>query len=335
VLIEYRGRTYSHIDFEKEDGSVDWERAYHLMASHPSVEDIDAVRRDLFRDHPDTKIHLYGRSGGAYLIHEYLAKHSEHAARAFTRAAPNPLVMHQLGNPESKAFMAGLEAVDPRLPGKLNTVLERETVSSRQLLWLLLQLPYGDPNASDLQAQIISELYEGNATTYESYRAEPRLNLTSELISQLVGYMGPGSLLRPLECDGPYILGPEPDYVDPVYPSFRYISEPFISLIEEGGLPEPDYPPLESYKSVETEVFYLAGRRDHMSPWPIAVELDKWFPNYSYFIADDTHTMSEHPECYPILRNSFFLFGTDSAEFAESRRSPHCLEWDPDEEGRN
>jgi hypothetical protein len=147
--------------------------------------------------------------------------------------------------------------------------------------------------------------------------------------------MGPGSLLRALECDGPYLLGPEPNYVDPVYHSFRYFSEPYIYLIEEEGLPEPEYPPLESYRSVETEVFYLAGVDDHMSPWPIAVELANWFPNYSFFIADDTHTMSEHPECYRSLRNSFFLHGAESAEFAESRRSPQCQEWNPAEESGN
>jgi hypothetical protein len=111
----------------------------------------------------------------------------------------------------------------------------------------------------------------------------------------------------------------------------RQISEPFISLIEEQGFPEPDYPPLESFKNVQTEMFYLAGRNDHMSPWCIAVELANWFPNYVYFIADDTHTMSEHPECYPLLRNAFFLYGLDSAEFAETRRSPHCREWSPGE----
>ncbi len=333
VLIEYRGRENSHIDVTREDGSIDWEQAYHLLASHQAVEDIEAVRRDLFGADSDTKISLYGRSGGAYLIHEYLSKYSQHAARAFTRTAPNPLVMQLLGNPESKFFVEQLDEIDPGLHDKLKTVLARETVPSHDLLWLLLRLPYGDPDAPGIQAGIIEELYEQDTRTFDEYRAKSEYSLDflrGEQLDAMLQEMGAGMLLRPLECDGPYLLGPEPEYVDPIYTSYRYISAPVFKLIEEQGFPAPSYPPLESYRHVEAEVFYLAGRSDHMSPWSIAVELANWFPNYAYFIADDTHTMSEHPDCYPLLRNAFFLHGLGSAELAEAGQSALCKEWIPD-----
>jgi pimeloyl-ACP methyl ester carboxylesterase len=331
VLIEYRGREHSPIEVKNADGNVDWEKAYHLFASHQAVDDIDAVRRDLFSDHPDTKINFYGRSGGAYLIHEYLSKYPRNAARAFTRAAPSPLVMHMQGNPESRYLMESLNAIDPSLHGKLETVLQRQEIPSHKLLWLLLQLPYGDPDAPDLQAQIINELYEGESATYDEYNARPRYDLSAELMAQLERQMGVGSYLRPLECDGPYLLGLQPDYVDPVYVTMRFISAPYVSLIEDQGLPGPEYPPLESYRDVNAEVFYLAGKDDHMSPWSIAVELENWFPNYQYFIADDTHIMSEHPECYPLLRNAFLMHGLGSEELEDAIGSPQCAEWRPAE----
>ena len=53
VLIEHRGRRNSPVDVAGEDGEVDWEMVYQLMAWHQAVEDIDAVRRDLFRGHPE------------------------------------------------------------------------------------------------------------------------------------------------------------------------------------------------------------------------------------------------------------------------------------------
>ncbi len=330
VLIEYRGRRHSPIDMTRADGSVDWEKAYRLLASHQAVEDIEAVRRDLFAEHPDTKISLYGRSGGAYLIHEYLSRYPTSAARAFTRAAPNPLVMHMQGNPESKFLVQSLDEIDPALNGKLRTVLERESVSNIDLLWLLLQLPYRDPSARELQASMINELYEHNTTTYDEYRAKPGYALSNERRAEVVQQMGVGSLLRILECDGPYLLGPQPDYVDPIYVTMRYLSAPYISLIAEERVPPLEYPSLESFRNVETQVFNLAGKNDHMSPWSIAVELANWFPNYRYFISDDTHTMSEHPECYPPLRNAFLLHGLDSAELEEAMRSPRCVEWRPD-----
>jgi pimeloyl-ACP methyl ester carboxylesterase len=330
VLIEHRGHTYSPIEVHNPDGSVDWRRAYRLLASHQAVEDIEAVRRDLFSDAPDTRISLYGRSGGAYLIHEYLSKYPTHAARAFTRTAPNPLIMHQQGNPESTAFVNGLDAIDPSLRTKLRAVLDRETVPRHDLLWLLLQLPYNDPNASEVQARIINELYQHDTTTYNEYHAQPRYDLVAMLRSPaLERQMGVGMFLRPLECDGPYLLGPEPAYIDPVYTTFRYTSAQYIALIEEEGLPGPEYPTLDSFRRVEAEVFYLAGGHDHMSPWSIAVELGKWFPHYRYFIADDTHTMSEHQECYRQLRNAFFLHGLGSRELDEAAASSVCVEWSP------
>jgi pimeloyl-ACP methyl ester carboxylesterase len=329
VLIEYRGRRHSPIEVTQADGRVDWAKAYLLLSSHQAVEDIEAVRRDLFAEQPETKISLYGRSGGAYLIHEYLSQYPASADRAFTRTAPNPLVMHMQGNPESRYFVESLNEIDPSLVGKLETVVQRQTVPTHDLMWLLLQLPYGDPNAAELQARIISELYEHNTATYDEYHAIPRYDIANLRHAEFNEQMGAGMFIRPLECDGPYLLGPEPDYVDPVYVTMRYLSAPAISLIEKAELPLPEYPSLESFRSVQAEVFYLAGKNDHMSPWSIAVELANWFPKYRYFISDDTHNMSEHPECYPLLRNAFFLHGLGSAELEQAARSAQCVEWTP------
>lgn len=329
VLIEYRGRKHSPIEMTRADGSVDWEKAYRLLASHQAVEDIEAVRRHLFSEDPDTKILLFGRSGGAYLIHEYLSKYPTNAARAFTRAAPNPIVMHRQGNPESRYFAESLAATDPSLPGKLDVVLEQELVPTLDLLWLLLQLPYRDPNAPEIQARIISELHDQTRVTYDEHREKPGYDISALQSREFLEQMGAGMFLRPLECDGPYLLGPTPDYVDPVYTTMRFLSAPYVTLIEERAVPEIEYPALESFKVVQAEVFYLSGKDDHMSPWSIAVELDEWFPNYRYFISDDTHTMSERPECYPPLRNAFFLHGMGSAELEAALKSAACVEWRP------
>jgi pimeloyl-ACP methyl ester carboxylesterase len=226
VLIEYRGRKHSPIDLTGEDGSVDWEKVYRLMASYQAAEDIEAVRRDLFRDNPQTRINLYGRSGGAYLVHEYLSRYPKHAARAFTRTAPNPLILHKLGNPESRALVEGLDAIDPELHARLEEVLAQETVPSLDLQWLLLLLPYRNPKAPELQARIINELHANNTTTYHEYHAQWEYNLSRLDPNGLVRQMGAGMLLRPLECHGPYLLGPKAEYVEPVYTTMRYLSAP-------------------------------------------------------------------------------------------------------------
>jgi pimeloyl-ACP methyl ester carboxylesterase len=94
------------------DGSVNWEKAYKVLSSDLIVEDIERIRRDLFKDTPETKILLYGRSGGGFLIQRYLAKYSRFARRAFIRAAPNSVIMKQLGYPQFKYFYNILTETD-------------------------------------------------------------------------------------------------------------------------------------------------------------------------------------------------------------------------------
>ena len=329
VLIEYRGRKHSPIGMSEGDGSIDWEKAYRLLASYQALEDIELVRRELFRDRPDIKINMYGRSGGAYLVHEYLSRYPEQVDRAFTRTAPNPLVLNMLGNPESRYFAKSLDDIDPSLLVKLVEILQCESVVPEELLWVLLQLPYRDPNAAEVLAAIVNELYRYTTATYDEYRAKPGYDISKLLSPEFIHQMGIGSFLRPLECDGPYLLAPQPDYIDPLYVTMRYLGGPYIDLINEKRVPPPEYPSLESFKNVSAEVFYLAGKDYHMSPWSVAVELSKWFPDYDYFIADDTPVMSEHPECYPPLRNAFFLHGLDSIELEKAEESRACVEWHP------
>jgi len=64
VFIENRGRQYSFIDVTKSDNTADWEKVYNLLSSKQMIEDIECVRRDLFKDHPESRIYLFARSGG-------------------------------------------------------------------------------------------------------------------------------------------------------------------------------------------------------------------------------------------------------------------------------
>ena len=100
-----------------------------------------------------------------------------------------------------------------------------------------------------------------------------------------------------------------------------------MRMLREGKVEIPTFPPLETFKKVETEVFYLAGRYDHVSDYRIGIELGKYFRNYELFIADDNHTMSIYKECYPLLRNTFFKYGIGSGELQNVRDNLVCNEW--------
>jgi hypothetical protein len=136
-----------------------------------------------------------------------------------------------------------------------------------------------------------------------------------------------GMYFCPLEVSGDFMLNPDPEYIDPFYEIMKRFSEPYLKLIREGKVKSPTFPPLETFKNVETEVFYLAGRYDHVSDYRIGVKLGKYFRNYELFIADDNHTMSIHKKCYPLLRNTFFKYGIGSKELQNVRNNLVCDEW--------
>src|SRR5262245_508637 len=79
----------------REDGSVDWARAWTIFRAEQWVEDLDAVRRAVVGR--EGKVVVFGTSGGALLAHQYLARYGRHVTRAFTSATVDPWVVAQLG----------------------------------------------------------------------------------------------------------------------------------------------------------------------------------------------------------------------------------------------
>jgi pimeloyl-ACP methyl ester carboxylesterase len=325
---QHRGREYSYIELKNADSTVNWEKAYRVLSSKQVIEDIEHIRQDLFKDSVDTKIFIFSRSGGGYLDQEYLAEYSRFVKRAFIAAAPNPVIMKQLDFIESKYLYNKLNDIDSTLHEKLKIVLERNIVPDYQLLWILKGIPYRSQNSDEELTNLINELYDGKQDLYNEYLQKKGFDFSKLLIpeKEMTGW-DIGSILRPVEVAGEYMYQLKPDYVDPLYTCLRKASEPYYRLIEAQKVNPPAVQPLEKFKEVESEVFYLAGKNDHVSPYQIGIELAKYFKNYDLFIADDNHNMTIHKECYPFLRNAFFKFGIGSQKLQEARNSLECKEW--------
>ncbi len=330
VRYQYRGRKYSYIELKNNDGTVNWEKAYRVMSSTQAVEDIERVRQDLFKDRPETKIFVYGRSGGGYLIQRYLAKYSKNVKRAFIESAPHPIIMKQLGNPESKYLYNLLKETDPALNGKLKAVLDRKIVPDLKLLWILKGIPYKSRNPKDELAKLINELYQGKKGLYEQYLRRQGFDFSKVLVPEKrMSAWEIGGVLVPVEFIMEYTSGSEPNYVDPLYACLKKASEPYIRLIEEKKVDAPVPVPLEKLKGIDTEVFWLTGKNDHVSPYQIGIEFGKYFEHYDLFIADDNHNLTIHKECYLLLRNAFFKYGIGSKQLQEIRNCSECKEWTP------
>ncbi|UCE08074.1 MAG: hypothetical protein JSW07_08615 [bacterium] len=328
VYYQIRGRQYSFIELRNPDGSVNWEKAYTLLSANLVIEDIERIRRDLFKENPETKILAFGRSGGGFLIQRYLSKYSQYVSRAFIRAAPNSIIMKQLGYPESKYFYNTLNTVDSTLYAKLKVILKKEIIPDYKLFWILRNIPYASENPGQEFQLLINDLYNGEKQVYQQYVQNSRFDFSKwKKSEQDMNLRDIGMYFAPLEVSAEYMLDPDPDYIDPFYGCLKKLAEPYIKLIQEEKVTIPTFPPLETFKKVETEVFYLAGRNDHVSDFRIGIELGKYFKNYELFIADDNHTMSINEECYPLLRNTFFKYGIGSHELQKVKTSQLCKEW--------
>ncbi|MFA5251740.1 MAG: hypothetical protein WC454_04040 [Phycisphaerae bacterium] len=221
-----------------------------------------------------------------------------------------------------------LMEIDPTLHDKLKAVLDKDTVADLNLLWILKGIPYRSQNPKEELANLINELYEGKKDLYEQYLQKQGFDFSRLLIPEKqMSSWELGCYLRPIECDTEYILGPEPNYVDPLYTCLRKGSEPYIRLIETGKVDAPAPPPLEKFKETEAEVFCLTGKDDHVSPYQIGIEFGKYFKHYELFIAEDNHNLTIHKECYPPIRKAFFKYGLGSKELQDARNSSACKEW--------
>jgi hypothetical protein len=238
--------------------------------------------------------------------------------------------MKDLGYLESKSFLNSLDKADSSLDEKLNRVLSKNIVPELHLLWMLFRIQYAFEYPDSIYIRIINDLSSNDMGSY-NYYLKKGFDYSKAKDSQttLWKQMGYGIVMSPLQCDGYYMLGSPPDYIDPVYKCLGDLSAPVIQLVKQKKVPPPQPPPLIQLSNINTEVFIHVGLYDHITPYQVGIELSKYFKNNNLFIAEDNHMMMKYKDCYPDLRNAFFIYGIGSAELNEVRRSIECKEWKP------
>lgn len=136
---------------------------------------------------------LYGRSGGAYLIHQYLSRHGARVARAFTQSPVNPPLNRELGIAIDR-FWEELGAQDRGLQELLRKALARDPGERLRVLVTLQRQHFFVPaeRIAAARAELIRALAEGDAALYErarkEYQADDVLKLyeSAESIPQVV-----------------------------------------------------------------------------------------------------------------------------------------------------
>jgi hypothetical protein len=150
----------------RSDGATDWRRAWRIFNASQWVEDIEAVRRSLVG--ATGKVLLYGRSGGAYLVHQYLVKHGAHVRRAFIQSAVNPGLNRELGIPLD-TYWDELHDWDPALQPLLRAALANHPAERIPILLALQRQHFYVPaeSLSTAAATLIGALARGEMQPYE------------------------------------------------------------------------------------------------------------------------------------------------------------------------
>ncbi|HEV3470644.1 MAG TPA: alpha/beta hydrolase [Pyrinomonadaceae bacterium] len=307
-------------------GRPDWARAWRIFNADQWVADIEAVRRSLVGD--EGGVMLYGRSGGAYLIHQYLSRHGTRVARAFTQSPVNPLLNRELGIAIDR-FWEELGAQDRGLQGLLRKALARDPGERLRMLVTLQRQHFFIPaeRIAPARAELIRALAEGDAALYErarkEYQADEVLKLyeSAESIPQVVRVL---ELIHP---SGAFRrLGGEAVY--PLLESQHHFQKPLLALLEAGTIPAPSFD-LSAAHRLDTEVFILAGRRDEAVDYRTSIALAYSYPRHQLFIADDNHVFSKLNEAGLVNRllQGFLGSGPGSTEYQQALAAAAPYRW--------
>ncbi|HKQ62792.1 MAG TPA: alpha/beta fold hydrolase [Candidatus Polarisedimenticolaceae bacterium] len=305
------------------DGRIDWERAWRLFRAEQWVGDLDAVRRQLLG--PDGRLSLFGASGGALLVHQYLARHGEHVARAFTSAVVEPWVVAALGL-KTDRFWEELSADDrERLARALAArPAERDvaiTLLQRQNFFVPLDRLAGERSTliRTLEAQDAAKL------------AELRETYQVDAIQQL--FDSPrGIAIRVREYEFAVPAGEAERLKEPgLHPDLEVharAARPLLELRAAGKVPDPVFDASASHR-LQTEVLVVAGHGDHTCDWRTSIAVATRYPRGLLFVADDDHMLARMNASgtYSALLRAFLAGGPQSEEFRRALARAETHRW--------
>lgn len=294
-------------------GQPDWVKAWQIFNSGQWVEDIESVRQAVVGK--NGKLFLYGASGGATLVHEYLMKYGSHVARAYTESAAVPKLNHELGISVDR-FWEEIGVADPSLQPILLRVLTEHPAERTNIL-IALQRQHFFVSAEQLpaaRAEFIRALDKGDMAYLERVRKEYQVDAIVNLFNSQTGMP-----ISVREFEFIYPTGAfqkrRTDRVNPYVESEYTFLKPLVDLADSDKIPAPGSG-LSSAHRVETEVFVLAARWDEAVDYRTSIALAYSYPRHQLFIADDNHLFAKlnGSGARTRLLRTFLKYGLDSPQ---------------------
>jgi pimeloyl-ACP methyl ester carboxylesterase len=322
-----RGATHAFVAAARRaDGSPDWAKAWRIFHSDQWVEDIDRVRRTVLG--PRTHVLLYGRSGGGYLVHQYLLRHGDVVMRAFTQAPVAPALNRELGIPIEHFWME-LGAQDPRLQTALTRALAANPHERLRILVALQRQHFFIPADSlpTARAALIHALAAGDSAAFKRARADYQvdeilgLQHSDEALAENVRVyelIAPSGEFRPR--DGATI--------EPLIDSQSEFVRPLIDLANAGKIAPTSFDLRRAHR-LNTEVLVLTGRWDDAVDYRTSIALAASYPHHHLFLADDNHVLTRLTQAGLNRRlvQAFLEGGLRSSEFERELVAAESYRW--------
>lgn len=301
----------------------DWQAAYRFLNWGQWARDVEAVIRHLGLG--PRRLGLYGRSGGAHLIHQILTMRPDLRGRAYVQAAVN--------HPLDAAWGLGadhvweqLAASDAAAARDLALWLERRPERRRDLV-LVLQRQHFFETLEALPAArtaAIRAFLGGDEAAISGMLERYQINAIQQSRSTLEGV---GGGVRVYEFAAPH-ADPR-TRAAPLRPDVEALFHYAHPLAEEGYRPAVAPADWSRLRDQGMEVLQVAGRHDHTADYRTQIGLAGLTRGSRLLLLDDDHVFKRWTAAgtQPALLQAFFREGMDSPAFRSALAAVEPLRW--------
>jgi hypothetical protein len=323
LAIVGRSRSEDLARLVMKPGGTDWGAAYRLLNWRQWARDLDLVIRHLELDRQ--RLGLYGRSGGALLIHQFLTLRPDLKARAYVQAAVNSELDARWGV-GGDAFWGEFSARNPDTARELISWVERNPQHRRSLI-LVLQRQHFFENLEtlpDARKRAAQAFLNGDKAVIAAMRERYQIDAIEKSRSTLEGV---GGAVRVYEFAAPR-EDPRGD-AGPLSPSHEATFYYAYPLAEPGH--RPSVPPTDwsRLRDVAAEVVQVASRHDHTADYRTQIGLSGLTRNSRLLILNDDHVFKRWVArgTQPRFLQAFFLNGAASPDFQRELAALNDLSW--------
>lgn len=302
-------------------GGVDWALAYRLLNWTQWARDLERVI-DMLRLEAHG-LGLYGRSGGAHLIHQMLTLRPATNARALVQAAVN----HELDvrwGVRADHFWEQFSGSEPATARQLADWLVQHSAQRRDLV-LILQRQNFFETLDELPAARLRAVRAFLGADDRAIADMRKRYQVDALDQSRATFEGVGSTVRVYEFAAPYSyprMSSEP--LSPDVEALFYYSEPLPRL-----RPSVHFADWERLRAQSSDVLQVAGRRDHTCDYRTQIGLNGLTRRSRLLVLDDNHVFQRWAATgrEPAFLQSWFAGGWESAGFQTELAAIADLRW--------